>query len=157
SAGIWPSVSALNELLHLVEASVLNAISNPSEKKSAGDSTTPETAADESSDGPQSNDNAPATQDGWSNYAEFFRTSEYAIFPQRHRGLSGRLPFRMIEAEMSDHDFTDPDIAETVLALPLASVAQNRWSWNMGDGWRHCSAIPGRLLVVPAGIESRWR
>ncbi|TDY50788.1 AraC family transcriptional regulator [Paraburkholderia rhizosphaerae] len=135
----------------------MNAISNPSEKKSPDDATSSATAANESSDKLQSNDNPRATGQRWSNYAEFFRTSEYATFPQRHRGLSGRLPFGMIEAELSDHDFTDPEIPETVLALPLASVAQNRWSWNIGDGWRHCSAIPGRLLVVPAGLESRWR
>ncbi|WP_460903209.1 helix-turn-helix domain-containing protein [Paraburkholderia jirisanensis] len=93
----------------------------------------------------------------WRSYAQFFRESAYTIFPQQHRGLGGRLSFNMIEVEQSDHDFTDPDVPETVLALPLAASAQNSWSWNMGNGWRHATAAPGHLLVLPPGIESRWR
>jgi AraC family transcriptional regulator len=110
-------------------------------------------AVNEQADGPESG----AAARGWQSYAQFLRESAYGVFPQRHRGLAGRLPFSMIEVMQSDHDFTDPDVPETVLALPLVVSAHNRWSWNMGSGWRHASAAPGHLLVLPAGIESNWR
>jgi AraC family transcriptional regulator len=97
------------------------------------------------------------TRHRWHSYADFYRESAYAKFPQQHRGLAGRLPFRMIDVDQSDHDFTDPDVPESVLALPLAASAHNRWSWDMGSGWRHASAAPGSLLILPAGVESRWR
>jgi AraC family transcriptional regulator len=103
--------------------------------------------------GPEFRDVTPC----WQSYAQFFRESAYAIFPQQHRGLGGPLSFNMIEVAQSDHDFTDPDVPETVLALPLAASAQNSWSWNMGNGWRHATAAPGHLLMLPAGLESRWR
>jgi AraC family transcriptional regulator len=109
----------------------------------------------------QSNETDPQGQPNsahtWRAYADFFRESAYAIFPQQHRDLEGRLPFRMIEVDQSDHDFSDPNVPETVLALPLATSAQNRWSWDMGNGWQHATAVPGQLLVLPAGVESRWR
>jgi AraC family transcriptional regulator len=95
--------------------------------------------------------------DRWQHYADFYRDSAYAVFQQRHRGLEGQLPFRMIEVEQHDHDFTDPNVPEAVLALPLAASADNRWSWNMGDGWKHDRAAPGNMLMLPASVESRWK
>jgi AraC family transcriptional regulator len=74
----------------------------------------------------------------WTQYVDFYRESAYSIFPQQHRGaFPGRTSFRMIEVDQADHDFTDPNVPETVLALPLSAASDNRWSWNMGDGWRH--------------------
>jgi hypothetical protein len=93
----------------------------------------------------------------WQSYADFLLKLEYGIFPQEHRGLSGQMPCRLIQADLSDHNFIDPVVPETVLALPLESTVQNRWSWDMGNGWRHANAVPGHLLVLPAGVESRWR
>jgi AraC family transcriptional regulator len=93
----------------------------------------------------------------WQRYADFYRESSYASFPQQHRGLAGPMSFRMIEVEQRDHDFTDPDLPETILALPLASARGNRWCWDMGDGWRHDTATPGRLLLLPSGVASRWQ
>ncbi|TCK36551.1 hypothetical protein B0G84_5561 [Paraburkholderia sp. BL8N3] len=93
----------------------------------------------------------------WSHYADFYRESAYSVFRQEHRDVRGRTPFRMIEVEQTDHDFSDPDVPECVLAMPLSASAENRWSWDMGDGWRNDSAVPGRILVLPAGVESRWR
>jgi AraC family transcriptional regulator len=97
------------------------------------------------------------TRHDWQSYADFYRESGYSMFPQQHRGLAGRLPFRMIDVDQSDHTFTDPDVPESVLVLPLTVSAHNRWSWDMGNGWRHASAAPGSLLILPAGVESRWR
>jgi AraC family transcriptional regulator len=97
------------------------------------------------------------TRHEWQSYADFYRESAYAVFPQQHRSLAERLPFRMIDVDQSDHNFTDPDVPESVLVLPLATSAHNRWSWHMGNGWRHSSAAPGSLLVLPADVESLWR
>jgi AraC family transcriptional regulator len=96
-------------------------------------------------------------QDRWQRYADFYRDSAYAVFRQTHRGLEGQLPFRMIEVEQHDHDFTDPNVPEAVLALPLVASADNCWSWDMGDGWKHGRAAPGNMLMLPASVESRWK
>jgi AraC family transcriptional regulator len=93
----------------------------------------------------------------WSGYAEFYRASGYAAFPQEHRRSPGRLPFRMITVEQGGHDFTDPSLPETVLALPQRVAGSCTWSWNMGDGWRREAAAPGRMLVVTPDTESRWQ
>jgi len=93
----------------------------------------------------------------WGGYAEFYRASGYAAFPQEHRRSPGRLPFRMITVDQGAHDFTDPSVPETVLALPLRVAAGCTWRWNMGDGWRRETAVAGRMLVVPPDAESRWQ
>jgi AraC family transcriptional regulator len=92
----------------------------------------------------------------WSGYAEFYRASGYAAFPQEHRRSPGRLPFRMIAVDQRAHDFTDPSVPDTVLALPLRTAASCTWSWDMGDGWQRETAAPGRMLVVPPDTASRW-
>jgi AraC family transcriptional regulator len=93
----------------------------------------------------------------WTGYAEFYRASGYAAFPQEHRRSPGGLPFRMIAVEQGAHDFTDPSVPETVLALPLRVTGNCTWSWDMGQGWRRETAAPGRMLVVPPDAESRWQ
>jgi len=92
----------------------------------------------------------------WSGYAEFYRASGYAAFAQEHRTSPGRLPFRMITVDQGAHDFTDPSVPETVLALPLRTASGCTWSWDMGDGWRRETAAPGRMLAVPPDALSRW-
>ena len=93
----------------------------------------------------------------WSGYAEFYRTSGYAAFPQEHRRSPGRLPFRMIAVEQGAHAFTDPAVPETVLALPLRVSGDCTWCWDMGRGWRRETAVPGRMLLIPPDAESRWQ
>lgn len=94
--------------------------------------------------------------DDWTRYSDFYRKSPYSIFPQEHRDSPGRLPFHMITVEQSDHEFVDPSVPETVVALPLSASPDNSWAWNMGQGWRRDAAAPGRLLVLPADNPSRW-
>lgn len=92
----------------------------------------------------------------WSRYADFYRKSPYSMFPQEHRDSPGRLPFHMMVVDQKDHDFSDPAVPETILALPLSAQDQNTWAWDFGDGWhRHC-AEPGRVLVLPPDSASHW-
>ncbi len=89
-------------------------------------------------------------------YGKFYATSEYAAFPQEHRHAPGKFSFSMIMVEQRAHSFTDPNVSDTVIALPLAASRDCKWSWNMGSGWRRETATPGRLLVLPAHLDSRW-
>ena len=59
--------------------------------------------------------------DGWTRYADFYRASPYAAFPQEHRNSPGRLPFQMIKVDLNDYEFVDPSLPETVLALAIPS------------------------------------
>ncbi|MDU8502127.1 AraC family transcriptional regulator [Pseudomonas syringae] len=62
----------------------------------------------------------------------------------------------MIKVEQGAHNFVDPCVNETLLALPLAVSNQCSWSWKMGDHSHRQIAEPGRMLVVPSDIESAW-
>jgi AraC family transcriptional regulator len=93
----------------------------------------------------------------WVRYADFCRTSPYAIFPQEHRQSGGSLAFHMMTVDQNGHDFADPSVPETVIALPLSVSPGSVWGWNMGDGWHKEDAEPGRLLALPESTESRWR
>lgn len=92
----------------------------------------------------------------WDNYSDFYMGSSYSKFPQEHRSSKGRLPFRMIKVEQGSHNFVDPSVNETILALPIAVSNQCTWSWKMGDHSQRQIAEPGRMLVVPSEMESTW-
>jgi AraC family transcriptional regulator len=92
----------------------------------------------------------------WMGYSDFYKTSPYAAFPQEHRHLRGRMEFHMIRVEQGAHDFRDPALPETILGLTLAASRNCTWSWDLGDGWRRDEAAPGRMLVLPADLDSRW-
>jgi AraC family transcriptional regulator len=92
----------------------------------------------------------------WNNYSEFYRNSGYARFPQEHRHSVGRLDFSMIMVEQGPHNFCDPNVPETILALPLAVENQCNWAWKMGERHHRQKAEVGRMLVVPSDLESQW-
>lgn len=92
----------------------------------------------------------------WSSYADFYRRSPYGVFPQEHRRSPGQLPCQMILVEQGPHAFSDPELSETVLALPLAVPGRCRWAWRIGAHRQAQQAEPGRMLVVPADVESHW-
>jgi AraC family transcriptional regulator len=92
----------------------------------------------------------------WRNYSEFYQGSGYGKFPQEHRGSKGRLGFRMILVEQGPHDFVDPVLPETLLALPLAVERDCNWGWTIGEYRHRQKAQVGRMLVIPAETESRW-
>lgn len=92
----------------------------------------------------------------WKNYSDFYMESSYSIFPQEHRSSAGRLPFRMIKVEQGPHNFADPSVNETILALPIAVSNQCSWGWKMGNYRQQQIAEAGRMLVVPAATESVW-
>jgi len=95
------------------------------------------------------------TTENWRSYSDFYQHS-YAEFAQEHRIAPGRLPFRMIKVDQCDHDLSDPCVPEIVLALPLRADQNNAWDWDMGDGWRHDSAAPGKMLLMPPDCPSHW-
>ncbi len=92
----------------------------------------------------------------WQSYAEFYRRSQYGSFPQEHRRSVGRLPFTMIDVEQGPHRFSDPQVSETVLALPLSVSNGSKWNWTIGGCSYHDIARPGGMLVVPAETDSHW-
>jgi AraC family transcriptional regulator len=89
-------------------------------------------------------------------YGEFYKRSAYGAFPQEHRHSVGQFSFSMIMVEQGAHTFVDPNVPDTVLCLLLRDSAPCTWSWNMGAGWRRELALAGRMLVVPANVDSRW-
>src|SRR5262249_5404948 len=52
--------------------------------------------------------------------------------------------------------FSDPAVAETVIAMPLTSSART-WAWNMGSGWRCETAAARQIMVLPPNTPSDWR
>jgi AraC family transcriptional regulator len=62
----------------------------------------------------------------------------------------------MITVEQGAHDFRDPALPETILALTLAASQNCTWSWDLGEGWRRDTAAAGRMLVLPADLDSCW-
>jgi AraC family transcriptional regulator len=92
----------------------------------------------------------------WQSYADFYLRSGYGGFPQVHRQSGGRLPFNLIQVDQGPHNFRDPAIGETVVALPLAVPGECNWRWTI-DGRRYGDrARPGGMLLVPAEVESEW-
>ncbi|MBS7538200.1 MULTISPECIES: AraC family transcriptional regulator [Xanthobacteraceae] len=92
----------------------------------------------------------------WLSYADFYRESSYQAFPQEHRRAQGLLAYNLIQVEQGPHNFVDPEVPETILALPLTVDRRCTWRWTMGGKSSRESAEPGRLLAVPSGVESRW-
>lgn len=89
-------------------------------------------------------------------YAYFYKNSGYGSFPQEHRQQNGRCPFEMIQIAQGAHEFSDPAVAETVIAMPLTSAART-WAWNMGSGWRSEAAAAQQIMVLPPDTPSEWR
>jgi AraC family transcriptional regulator len=89
-------------------------------------------------------------------YSDFYKNSPYAAFPQEHRQLPGRLQFHMIRVEQGAHDFRDPALPETILGLTLSASRNCTWSWDLGEGWHRDRAAAGRMLVLPADLDSCW-
>ncbi|MCL2895071.1 helix-turn-helix domain-containing protein [Brenneria tiliae] len=94
--------------------------------------------------------------DTWSTYSEFYRKSGYSSFSQQHRESKGKFPFRMILVEQNAHNFTDPALEETIIALPLKTERNCRWSWSINDRNYTRISQPGRMLVVPSNTTSEW-
>lgn len=92
----------------------------------------------------------------WQNYSEFYQRSGYGSFPQEHRSSKGRLEFRMILVEQGPHDFVDPALPETLLALPLTVERDCNWGWTIGEYRHRQKAEVGRMLVIPSETESTW-
>ena len=93
----------------------------------------------------------------WSKYSEFYQNSSYSSFPQEHRISQGKLTAHMILVEQSEHNFEDPSLPETIIALPLEASENCNWSWNMGSGWIDDTSSPGRMLLLPPDHASQWR
>ncbi|NAT16441.1 hypothetical protein CU666_10925 [Pseudomonas syringae pv. actinidifoliorum] len=92
----------------------------------------------------------------WSKYSDFYQKSRYSAFPQEHRISQGNLAAHMILVEQSEHNFDDPSVPETIIALPLLTSENCQWSWNMGSGWVDDTSSPGRMLLLPPDQTSQW-
>lgn len=92
----------------------------------------------------------------YGSYAEFYRRSGYSAFPQQHRAVQGSGRSSLILVEQGRHEFADPAVDEVVISTPLAASACS-YDWNMGTGWAEGRSSTGDLIVVPPGVESRWR
>jgi AraC family transcriptional regulator len=89
-------------------------------------------------------------------YAEFYRRSQYAAFPQEHRIVHGSRPSSMIMVDQGRHELADPAVDELVVSIPLAAQSCS-YDWNMGAGWAGGRSQTGDLIIVPPNVESRWR
>jgi AraC family transcriptional regulator len=92
----------------------------------------------------------------WNSYAEFMAKSDYAQFPQEHRRSAGCHSIEMIMVDQLSCRRSDPSVAEAILVLPLRADEGCPWAWDMGSGWRRDVSAPGRMLVLPPDLESRW-
>jgi AraC family transcriptional regulator len=87
-------------------------------------------------------------------FAEFYRTSRYAAFPQEHRSC-GTLGLRAFVVDQQPHDFVDAATADWVLGLPLRASCPTQV--DFGDGWRRMRRGRGDMLLVPPDTEVRYR
>ncbi len=92
----------------------------------------------------------------YDSYADFYRLSGYSAFPQQHRRVPGSRRSSMILVDQGRHEFRDPVIDEVVISTPVAA-APCSYDWNMGSGWSGGRSQTGDLIVVPPGVDSRWR
>ncbi|MFB9125806.1 helix-turn-helix domain-containing protein [Paraburkholderia dipogonis] len=95
-------------------------------------------------------------QQEWSSYAQFHQMSEYRRFRQEHRRAAGRIPFQMLTVESLPHRYVDPELGETLLALPLAVEKDCRWTWRINNRSVTQRVSVGRMLVVPPDLQSAW-
>lgn len=92
----------------------------------------------------------------YDSYADFYRRSPYSAFPQQHRDVQGTFRSNMIMVDQSRHELTDPAVDELIVAIPLEARPCS-YEWDMGSGWVAGQSRTGVLIVVPPGVESRWR
>jgi AraC family transcriptional regulator len=95
----------------------------------------------------------PKTYD---NYADFYRRSSYSVFPQQHRVVRGAFRSNMIVVDQDRHELADPAVDELVVSIPLEGGACG-YEWNRGCAWISGQSRTGDFIVVPPGVESRWR
>lgn len=92
----------------------------------------------------------------WKRYSDFYRGSVYQTFPQEHLSSPGKLRYDLIKVQQGPHNFSDPEVPETILALPYRVKQRCTWRWSMAGRRHEEAAEPGRLLVVPSGVQSEW-
>ena len=92
----------------------------------------------------------------WGKYADFYKESGYSAFPQEHRHSLGEHCFDLIRVKQGAHTFSDPAVDETILALPTNVEKGCTWAWQIANRQHRERAEPGRMVVVPAGVESKW-
>jgi AraC family transcriptional regulator len=95
----------------------------------------------------------PKTYD---NYADFYRRSPYSAFPQQHRIVQGSRRSSMILVDQGRHELADPAVDELIVSIPLEAKSCS-YDWNMGSAWAAGRSQTGDLIVVPPGVDSRWR
>ncbi len=86
----------------------------------------------------------------WATYADFYRKSDYNIFPQEHRRSKGLYRFNMICVDQGPHHFEDPQVPETIVALPVSVDRHCTWRWSMAGRQHEETAKPNRIVVVPS-------
>ena len=89
-------------------------------------------------------------------YADFYRRSPYSVFPQQHRVVQGTFRSSMIMVDQSRHELADPAVDELIVSILLEAQSRS-YEWNMGSSWVMGQSRTGDLIVVPPGVESRWR
>jgi AraC family transcriptional regulator len=62
----------------------------------------------------------------------------------------------MIIVDQGRHELADPAVDELIVSIPLEAQARS-YEWNMGSAWVVGQSRTGDLIVVPPGVESRWR
>jgi AraC family transcriptional regulator len=62
----------------------------------------------------------------------------------------------MIVVDQDRHELADPAVDELVVSIPLEGGACG-YEWNRGCAWISGQSRTGDLIVVPPGVESRWR
>lgn len=92
----------------------------------------------------------------WATYADFYQKSDYKVFPQEHRRSKGLFRYNMICVDQGPHHFEDPEVPETIVALPISVDRHCTWRWSMMGRRHEETARPSRMVVVPSGVESRW-
>jgi AraC family transcriptional regulator len=92
----------------------------------------------------------------YDNYADFYRRSSYSVFPQQHRVVHGAFRSNMIIVDQDRHELSDPAVDELIVSIPLEGGACD-YEWNMGCAWVLGQSRTGDLIVVPPGVQSRWR
>ena len=92
---------------------------------------------------------------GQRSYADHYRNSPYAGFPQAHH-VGGSAGVSVFRVQQASHDFTDPPGSEMVIAAAIET--DMNFSWHIGDGWTPRRRVPSRSLhILPANTEARIR
>ncbi len=93
---------------------------------------------------------------GFESFADFYRASDYAPFPQEHRS-GGTMGVAMMDVRQDAVETVDPAIDQWAFVACRHASTEAIGELDFGDGWRRTALMRGFVDPQPANTECRFR